>query len=203
MKKLLLVLLIAVTGFTLTAEPHKRGLTPEEILDLMPAIADKAIDELTISERLAIAGEISIAKQENRYVFRAAVASFLIPGTGQFMTGDPLGGAAHLFGEAAIIGGVITGLYFLLPDDLMEGDLTRDERKEICHSYMTPDRIGEILPAISIVAGGVLLSVINSVMASHGAADNALENIESGAVTFKPYLNVGKTLGLGIRMNWY
>lgn len=203
MKKIILLLLIAVTGFTLSAEPHKRGTTPEEILGIFPGIGEKTIDELTISERLAISEVISIEKQGNAYVHRAALASFLIPGTGQFMTGDPLAGAAHLAGEAAIIGGVITGLYFLLPEDLKDGSLTRDQRHDLYQSYMTHDSIGEILPAMGVVAGGVLLSVINSVMASHGAAENALENIESGAVTFKPYINIGRTLGLGIRMDWH
>ena len=142
MKKLILVLLIAVTGFTLTAQPFKRGTTPEEILKLVPGIGEKTIEELTIAEQLAIAGEMSIQMQENRYVHHAAMASFLIPGAGQFMTGDTLRGAAHLAGEAVIIGGVITGLYFLLPEDLLDWDLTKEERRDLMESYHTPDRIG-------------------------------------------------------------
>ncbi len=202
MQKIILILLIVLTGFSLSAEPHKMGVTPEEILNRFPGIGEKTMSELTIEERLLIDAEISIDRQENMYVRHAAVASFLIPGAGQFMTGDTLGGVAHLAGEAAIIGGVITGLYFLLPEDLKDGNLTKEERHDLYESYMTPNNIDEILPAMGVMAGGVLLSVFNSVMASHGAAENALENIESGVVTFKPYVNIGRTLGLGLRMNW-
>ncbi len=202
MKRLFLVLLITVTGFTLFAQPHQRGTTQKDILDLMPGIADKTINELTIAERLAISREISVQMQQKMYVSHAAIASFIIPGAGQFMTGDPLTGTLHLAGEAAIIGGVITGLYFLLPNELLAGDLTPEARHTLLESYHTPDKIGEILPAMGVVTGGVILSVINSMLASHGAAENALANIESGDVTFKPYVNVGRTLGLGLRMNW-
>jgi len=196
MQKIILVLLITVIGFSLSA------VTPEEILNRFPGIGEKTMSELTIEERLLIDAEISIERQENMYVRHAAVASFLIPGTGQFMTGDALGGVVHLAGEAAIIGGVITGLYFLLPEDLKDGSLTREERQDLKRSYMTPDNIDEILPAMGVMAGGVLLSVFNSVLASHGAAENALENIESGSVSFKPYVNIGRTMGLGLRMYW-
>lgn len=202
MKKIIFVLLVVVTSFNLSAEPHQRGITSEEILDLFPGIGEKTFSELTISERIAISEEISIDMQEKNYVRRAAFASFLIPGAGQFMTGDPLTGAAHLAGEAAIVGGVITGLYFLLPEDLKDGSLTREERHDLYKTYMTPDNIDQILPAMGVMAGGALLSVFNSIIASHDAAENAFENIESGSVTFNPYLNTGSTLGMGLRMNW-
>jgi hypothetical protein len=202
MKKIFLVLLIAVIGFTLSAMPHERGNTQDDILDILPEIGDKTIDELTISERLSISEILSVQMQKNMYVRHAAKSSFIIPGLGQFMTGDPLAGTLHLVGEAAIIGGVITGLYFLLPDELLDGSLTKDERHDLMENYHTPDNIGEILPAMGVVVGGVLLSVINSMLASHGAAENALVNIESGDVTFQPYVNVGKTIGIGLRMNW-
>lgn len=198
MKKIFLVLLIAVTGFTLSAEPHRRGITPEEILDLFPGIGEKTVSQLTIDERLNIAGELSVQMQESMYVRHASISSFLIPGAGQFMTGDPVSGTIHMASEAAIIGGVITGLYFLLPEDLKDSSLTRDERHDLFKSY---DR-DELLPAMGVVAGGVLLSLFNSITASRGAAENALENIETGAVIFKPYVNIGNTLGLGFRMHW-
>lgn len=203
MKKSFFLLLIVVTGFTLTAQPRLTGLTPEEILEFAPTIADKTIDELTIAERLTIAGAISVEKQKKSYVHHAGMASFILPGAGQFLTGNILPGVAHLAVETAIIGGTLTGLYFLLPEDLKQWDLTKEERKDIAHSYMTPDRIGEILPAMGVAVGGLVLSIINSILAANGAADSAQTNIDSGAVTFEPYVNVGNMLGLGFKLKWH
>ena len=104
MKKLLFSILILSVAFSLSAQPGKHGLTPAELLAVSPGIGDKTPDQLTIAERLAISGAISVEHQKNAYVHRAAVASFLIPGAGQFMTGDTWSGVARLSGEILIHG---------------------------------------------------------------------------------------------------
>ena len=123
--------MIVVTGFTLTAQPRMTGLTPEDIMSAVPSIADKTIDELTITERLAIAAQISVENQKSAYVHRTAMASFVFPGIGQLKTGEILPGVIHLTAETAIIGGTLAGLYFLLPDDLKQFDLDREERRDL------------------------------------------------------------------------
>ena len=93
----------------------------------------------------------------------------------------------------------MTGLYFLLPSDLKQWDLTHKERADLFRSYMNPDKIGEILPAMGVAAGGVVLSLLNSVFASHDAAVKARSNIDSGKVIFEP-LVMGMMPGLGFRV---
>ncbi len=202
MKKIFFLAIAVLTGFTLGAQPHQRGLSAEDILEAVPSIADKTMEQLTISEHLAVAAQISLENQKNAYVHRAAMASFVLPGLGQLKTGEVLPGVLHLSAEAVIIGGTLTGLYFLVPADLQQWNLTREERHNLMRTYMTPERIGEILPAAGVAAGGFVLSVVNSIIASNGAADHAQTNIDSGDVTFEPYVNLGSIIGIGGRLRW-
>ena len=199
MKKIILLVMTAVTAFTLIAEPRKSGITPEDIIAAVPSIAEKTIDELTISEHIAIAAEISVEMQKSSYIYRAAMSSFTIPGIGQFKTGETLPGILHLTAQVAITGGTIAGLYFLLPEDLKQFDLTKEERHDLFRSYMTSERIGLILPAAGVAAGGFILSTVNSVIASKSAAKSAQANIDSGKITFKPYLTAGSMFGFGMK----
>ncbi len=178
------------------------GVTPEELLEAVPTAADKTPDEWTLEERLAIASVFSVAMQESMYVRHAGASSFLVPGAGQFMTGQVGAGALHLGAELLIAGGAFAGMYFLTPDELMDHSLTRDERHALMASYLTPERIGELLPGMGVAAGTWVLSMVNRSLAAKGAVRGALANIADGTVSFEPVIGLGR-LGGGFRVRFH
>lgn len=178
---------------------HERvGFTPSEILGAVPEAGAKVPGEMTVEEWTTLAGAVSVANQEARYVNHAGVASFLLPGTGQFLTGDYAGGALYMGAEAAIIGGTAAACWFLLPEDLRDSSLSREERKTLKDEYSDE----ELMPAMCAASAGFVLMVVNSVFSSKDAHETALSNIDSGKVRFEPkiYLS-GNHFGLGLVMN--
>ncbi|OHD17855.1 MAG: hypothetical protein A2Y38_13145 [Spirochaetes bacterium GWB1_59_5] len=181
---------------------YAMGVTSEELLAAVPTAADKTPQEWTLEERLAIASVFSVAMQESMYVRRAGMVSFLLPGAGQFMTGQTGAGALHLGAELLIAGAAVAGVWYLTPDDLLDHSLTRDERHAVMVSYMTPERIGELLPGMGVAAGTWVLSMVNRSLAAHGAARGALANLADGTVSFEPVVGLN-SIGGGLRVRFH
>jgi hypothetical protein len=202
MKKIALLAAMASTMASLFAFPgHGAGISPQDILAAAPSAANKTPDQVTMEERLAMASAFSLERQKASYVRRAAGASFVMPGAGQLMIGDYGSAALHIAAQAAIVGGSLAAMWYLSPDDLRDSSMTRDERRKAIHAYFEPDRIGEILPAMGVAAGGIALSIVNSVIASNGARSAAEDNIRSGRVTFEPsFAMMGRGLGMGMTL---
>lgn len=200
-----LLFAMILSGQVLFAHPRGYGgLTPPEILAAIPDGAGKTADDLTVAEWTALLGAASIAKQEDRYVGRAQFLSFVLPGTGQFMTGNYGGGMLRLGAELAIIGGTAAAYWMLLPSDLQDSSLSRSERRSIREDYWDSGDGAKLLPAMGVAAAGLTLSIVNRVLASSDAGDAARANIQSGKVSFEPniYLS-GTRLGLGLKMRIY
>jgi len=178
------------------------GVTPEQVLDAVPTAADKTPEQWTLAERLAISSVFSVAMQESMYVRHAGGSSFLVPGAGQFMTGQAGAGALHLGAELLIAGGAFAGMYFLTPDDLLDHSLTRDERHALMASYLTPERIGELLPGMGVAAGTWVLSMVNRSLAARGAVRGAQANLADGTVSFEPVIALG-SIGGGLRVRFH
>lgn len=178
------------------------GVTPAQVLEAVPTAADKTPAEWTLAERLAISSVFSVAMQESMYVRHAGMASFLVPGAGQFMVGQAGAGALHLGAELLIAGGAIAGMYFLTPDDLMDHSLTMDERHALMASYLTPERIGELLPGMGVAAGTWVLSMVNRTLAARGAVRGAQANLADGTVSFEPVIALG-SIGGGLRVRFH
>jgi hypothetical protein len=70
---------------------------------------------MTVGDWEDMAGRISIAVQKAQYIRQAKMASMMMPGAGQFMTGDALGGTLYILGDLAVAAGTLVGSYFLLP----------------------------------------------------------------------------------------
>jgi hypothetical protein len=175
------------------------GISAQDVLSAVPGAADKTPGELTLGERVALASGIAVAMEKVSYVRHAAMASMWLPGAGQLMTGDYGIGAVHLGAEALIVSGGIAGLWFLTPADLKDFSLTMDARRALMRSYMSPDRIGAVLPAMGVAAGGMALSAINRMIASRGAVARARKNIETGKATFEPNISMmGGSMALGL-----
>jgi hypothetical protein len=178
------------------------GVTPGQVLEAVPTAADKTPDEWTLEERLAIAAVFSVSRQESMYVRRAGMYSFLVPGAGQFMTGQAGTGALHLGAEVLIAGAAVAGMWYLTPEDLLDHSLSMDERYDVMASYMTPDRIGELLPGMGVAAGTWVLSMVNRSLAARGAVRGAQANLADGTVSFEPVIGLG-SIGGGLRFRFH
>jgi len=204
MRKLTIAMMVAlavsVAGAYAGPGTHTMpGLTADEILAVAPGIADKTPDELTVGENLAIASAFSVSMQEAMYVHHAGASSLLFPGAGQAMTGSVGGALLHAGAELLIHGATMAGVYYLTPAELKDFSLTMEERKAAAAVYMTPERIGEVLPVMGVAFGGLAFSTINRLFSAHGAIKAAESNIADGTVTFQPILGPG-SLGGGMKI---
>ena len=191
MKKLLgMAVLGLVVGF---------GVSAEEMKDWVAARSTVKVSDLTVGDLKALADIQSVDQQKARYVFGASVASFLIPGLGQFKTGDAVAGTLNLVGFTTLVGATVYGTWALLPDDVKAGGLTMDARHELMKSYWTND-FGKIAPAVGVMAGGAALSLAYRFWSAGDAKARAVENLNSGAVTFEPTTIDGR-FGMMARMH--
>ncbi|MBU0936796.1 MAG: hypothetical protein KKC64_14355 [Spirochaetes bacterium] len=198
------LLLAGTLLFAQSGMAMKYGLSPALILEAVPDAQNKTLDQLTLKERLDISAALSLAMQEKAYVLHAQMASFVLPGAGQLITGQF--GTAALFGglQLLVSGASAAGLWYLLPADLKDFSLTHEEHKALLRTYMTEDRIMELLPAIGVSGGGAVLSLVNSVISAKQARSSAERNITEGKVQFEPYLSMQDlmpAMGLRLRMH--
>ncbi|MEI6385080.1 MAG: hypothetical protein WCQ50_00485 [Spirochaetota bacterium] len=193
-----LAFLVMFSG--LQAQPMK-DLVPAtsaaEILALVPGIENKTFAELTLAERAQLSDALSIKRQEGMYVMRAGMASFAIPGLGQFMTGKPLEGSLFMVTEAGIMGATMAGAWYLMPADLRLSIGSRSTMR----TYMLSGNMTKALPVMGVMAGGMTLSLVDALISSNMAAAGAREDLKSGAVKFEPRLmssHSGMGMGFGI-----
>jgi len=195
---------VLLTGALLFAQGgmyKKYGLDPALILEAVPDAHNKTLDQLTLKERLDINAVVSIALQEKAYIKHAQMASFVLPGAGQVLTGQY--GAAAIFGgvQLLISGASAVGLWYLMPADLKNYSHSHAEHKALLRSYMTDDRIMELLPAMGVSAGGTILSLLNRAISAKQARSSAEKNITEGKIEFAPYLGLsGLTPAMGLRL---
>ena len=112
-----------------------------------------------------------------------------MPGFGQYLNDDPMGGTLFLVSNIAVITGTIIGAYYLLPDDLKfdsldylnDSSFTINERWEN-HSFV------DLLPTMGTIAAGFVVNgVIRYISAAH-AGKLAQKNIAEGKIQFEPKL---------------
>jgi hypothetical protein len=175
------------------------GLTADEILAAAPGVANKTPAELTVGENLAIASAFSVSMQEAMYVHHAGAASLLFPGAGQAMTGSVGGALLQAGAELLIHGATMAGVWYLTPAELKDFSLTMEERKAAAAVYMTPERIGEVLPVMGVAFGGFALSTLNRLFSAGSAVKAAESNIADGSVSFEPILGPS-SIGGGMKI---
>ncbi len=155
----------------------------KEIEAIFDQNSETRLGDMTVRDLEKITGQVSIAVQKSWYVRRAKTASKALPGAGQFMTGDPLGGSLFLLADAAVVSGTLIGAYRLLPE----------------HSWRSNDFV-DYLPSIGVVAGGTAAWMLLRWLSSTNAEAAARSNIESGKVTFQPVLF--PEMGMGFRLRY-
>jgi len=190
MRSFLMTMMVVMTAGTgLWAEP-----APVEAW--VQAHGDSRLADLTVADLWALNQASSVSFQQQFYVHSAAAASFLVPGLGQFKTGDPLSGTLHLAGQAALAAGTVYAAWSLLPGDLRNTALSGDQRRSLWEQYWQTSP-SQVAGTAAVLAGGLTLSLIHSVWAARDARERAQANLADGKVSFEP-----RGDALGLRMRW-
>jgi hypothetical protein len=179
----------------------------EALKEALGEQGDVEVGSLTLNDLNDIASRLSISLQQGQYVERSKAASWFLPGAGQFMNDEVGLGVLFLSADVVIWAGAFIGAYFLLPADLQFGNLDYfgDDYSTIrgrwgAHSFI------DYLPAMSVLAGGTVLSTIIRIISSGNAEELARERVESGAVTFEPLpflLHIPTDGDRGRRKRWH
>jgi hypothetical protein len=207
------IVLVAVLAAVAAAGAQEKAApagTQAELNAALQELSAAELGTLTVADLVKVAERVSVAEQKVAYVQRARMASMMLPGAGQFMTGDALGGSLFLIGDIAIMAGAMIGSYLYLPPNLLIGDgvggtttnyLTDSfavmKARFEGHSFM------EYLPSMGFMAGGMILKGILGHFSAVSAAGEARKNIADGKITFTPnfgFMGRGFMMGMGMRM---
>jgi hypothetical protein len=167
-------------------------------------MAATQLGTLTMADLAKLAGRLSVAQQKVQYVQRARRASFMIPGAGQFMTGDKLGGSLFLAGDIAVVAGSLIGAYFLLPTNVQFNNLDylNDPIMNIQSAWQV-NSILSYLPSFGVLVGGAVLRGVLGHFSAVSAAREARQNIADGKVTFTPNFDLTRHgFGMGMMMRF-
>jgi hypothetical protein len=224
MKKLLLLFLMVTVAASVFADGFLEGnkygnddyqVYREEAAVILKSMDNAPIGEFTLKEIKELNLELSIPFQKMQFVKESKAASAIIPGMGQYMNNDPLGGTLFLVSNIAVITGTIIGAYYLLPDELKFDSL------DYFHdSYFTINErwenqsFADMLPSMGIIAAGFVVDgIIRFISATH-AGNLAQKNIAEGKIQFEPKLILPSLnsfgdndfnhegYGLGMRMSY-
>jgi len=207
MKRTIIVMVIsAALAAAVSAQeraPDRFGFE-QELSAALQDMSGTPLGTLTVGDLQKLAGRVSIVVQKIQYVQKVRRASFLLPGAGQFMTGDALGGSLFLAGDLALITGTLIGAYFLLPANVQFRDL--DYFHVPLGSIRTAwesNSLTDYLPSIGLLAGGMVLKAVLGHFSAVNAEQEARTSIAEGKVTFTPNLDVfGRGFGMGVRMGF-
>jgi len=194
---------LAAAAFAQGSAPDASGFG-QELNAALQDMSGTQLGTMTVADLEKLAGRVSIAVQKVQYVRKVGRASFLLPGAGQFMTGDTGGGVAFLAGDLAIVTGTLLGAYFLLPTNVRFSDLDYFHVPlGSIRSAWESNSFVDYLPSIGFFAGGMILRAVLGHFSAVNAESEARAAIAEGRITFTPNLDVfDKGLGVGMRMRY-
>jgi hypothetical protein len=181
-----------------------------EIAAILAQDAGTQIATMTIGEMEKLAGQISVAIQKQGYVRQAGIASMMMPGLGQFRTGDLLNGSLFLAGDIVLFAGTLVGAYFLLPSNvqLASMDYLNTPLSSIRATWES-NTLREYGPSIAVAVGGMAAEMLLRWVSARNAREDARQAVESGKVTFQPELvplfgpmGPEGRMGMGFRLHW-
>ena len=185
---------------------HSSVLVSPYILEMeaiLGSLDDKKIGDMTFDQLKQINMDLSVPLQKIQFIKKSEMASRMIPGMGQFINKEVLGGTLFLVSSLAIKAGSLVGAYFLMPADLRFDQLNyftapKADIKQTWESHSMQD----VLPAFAVLTGGMVLDAILSKIASRNAGRLAAKNISEGNITFEPVAGITGGLHTGIKMRW-
>ena len=214
MKRLMLLLaLLAVGGMAFTApceaprDPFQldEAFLRAEIEQALTGDRDRQLGALTIGELQELLGRLSVARQKTAFIARSRAMSMMMPGLGELVNKDKVGGALFMTADLALLAGTVLGAYFLLPAnvrfdqlDYFYGSFRNIRDTWESNSFM------DYLPSLGVlVGGGLLKAILGGISAGH-AEKLARRNIAEGKITFEPQLMLPPhgPMGMGWGMSW-
>ena len=167
----------------------RSALFGEELETILMEVRGREIGSLTVGEFESLLDEISILQQKAAFIQKARGASFMMPGVGQLMNGNTLGGVLLLFADVAIFAASVTTAYFLLPEELRFDQLDYfNASQATIKERWQAQSFSQMLPAKGVMAGMMVAEMLLRVFASKNAAGLAQQNILAGKITFEPSL---------------
>ena len=151
--------------------------------------ADKTIGDLNGSELVSWADRLSVARQKDAWLASSMRSSMMLPGKGQFMNGDSIGGGLFTAAHLATIAGTLVGWYMVLP-----ADLKFDQLNYFTDSFCTIKTRWEnrsfmdYLPSMGVMAGGMAVDMIWRIWSAQSALSLAKAGIDEGKVKFEPFV---------------
>jgi hypothetical protein len=207
MKKIAVVFLLlgVFAGAACAQEIVPSSGLSQELSAALQDMSSAQLGTLTVGDLQLIAGRISVAVQKIHYVNKVRMASFMFPGAGQFMTGDPVGGSLYLAGDLAIVTGTLIWAYYALPADLQFSSSLNyftSPYNQITAAWGSHGFV-DYLPSLGVMAGGFIVKAILGHFSSVDAARRARQNIENGTVTFIPSFDfTDHGFGMGMKYRY-
>lgn len=167
-------------------------------------LSSAQVGSMTMEDIEKITAHIAIAVQKERYVQKVRAASFTLPGVGQFIAGDNLGGWLFVAWDVTVLAGTLLSAYFVLPANVQFGSLDYlNSPLSTIRSAWASNSLVSYLPLAGVLAGGMILETVLRYVSADNAATTARKNIAEGKITFQPTLDLmDGVLGLGMRMRY-
>jgi hypothetical protein len=200
MNKIVLVavaLLVAAGAF---AGPRTFNPVAEAVSALAKERGDSELGSATIDDVETAVARLSIALQQEAWIHGSAMASMAMPGIGQFVNHDALGGTLYLAADVAVKAGALVGAYFLLPANLQVNWFTTTVA-DLETAYRA-NRPIDYLPSLGILAAGAVVDMVLGHVSARGAARLAEKNVLDGTISFEPVLiTSGRGMGFGMKFS--
>jgi hypothetical protein len=199
MKKIVLVAAALIAASGAFAGPRTYDPVAEAVASLAKERGDSELGSATIDDFETAVARLSIALQQEAWIHGSAMASMAVPGLGQLMNHDALGGTLYLAADVAVKAGALVGAYFLLPDNLQVNWFTTT-MGDLETAYRA-NRPIDYLPSLGILAAGAVVDMVLGHVSARGAARLAEKSVVDGTKSFEPVLiTSGTGLGFGMRV---
>ena len=198
MKKIVLVAAALLAAAGAFAIPRTFDPVAEAIAALAKERGDAELGAATVDDVETAVARLSIAMQQEAWIRGSAMASMVMPGLGQYMNHDALGGTLYLVADVAVQAGALVGAYFLLPGNLRVNWFTTPIG--VLENAYRANTVVDYLPAIGVLAAGAVVDMVLGHFSARGAVRLAEKNVLDGTISFEPVLiTSGKGLGFGMR----
>lgn len=196
-KSLLLLAAALLCAVGASARPRTFNPVAEAIAAIAAERGDSDLGSMTVADVERAVARLSVAMRQEAWIHGSAMASLALPGLGQFMNRDPLGGSLYLAGSAGVAAGALVGAYLLLPPDVRTGWFSTPIGD--LRTTFASHALAEYLPSLGVIAAGAAVDAVLRCVSAAGAARLAERKVLDGSVSFEPVLiTSGKGFGFGV-----
>jgi hypothetical protein len=198
MRKLLLLGAALLCAVGASAKPRTFNPVAEAVAALAADRGASELGAMTVADIERAVARLSVAMRQEAWIHGSGMASLALPGLGQFMNHDPLGGSLYLAGSAVVAAGTLVGAYFLLPANVQGNWFTAPIGT--LETAFESNSLVDYLPSLGVMAAGVVLDAVLRHFSAAGAARLAERRVLDGTVSFDPVLiRSGTGMGFGVR----